>query len=140
MPQEAGRLLSTVPKRPSLFRSPGREAFLAGVLIAAIYLAASLSTALLVGAWNDDGSTPSWKSLAEGRLSLLHLAGDPVQVKYPPGFPVLLSVLWRLTGSGDGVQRMVSLLHPIVIGSVAGLLWWLGRERFGIPRILLLHS
>jgi hypothetical protein len=35
------------------------------------------------------------------------------------------------------VQRLVSLLHPIVIGAVAGLLWWLGRERFGVPRILL---
>ena len=55
MPLEAGRLLSTVPERPSISLSPGREALLAGVLIATIYLAASLSTALLVGAWNDDG-------------------------------------------------------------------------------------
>jgi hypothetical protein len=109
------------------------------VLIATIYLAASLSTALLVGAWNDDGVyTVLGKSLAEGHgYHSLHLVGDPVQVKYPPGFPVLLALLWRLTGSVDGVQRLVSLLHPIVIGVVAGLLWWLGRERFGIPRILL---
>jgi hypothetical protein len=109
------------------------------VLIAAIYLAASLSTALLVGAWNDDGVyTVLGKSLAEGHgYHSLHLVGDPVQVKYPPGFPILLALLWRLTGSVDGVQRLVSLLHPIVIGVVAGLLWWLGRERFGVPRILL---
>ncbi len=139
MPLEAGRLLSTVPERPSISPSPGREALLAGVLIATIYLAASLSTALLVGAWNDDGVyTVLGKSLAEGHgYHSLHLVGDPVQVKYPPGFPVLLALLWRLTGSVDGVQRLVSLLHPIVIGAVAGLLWWLGRERFGIPRILL---
>lgn len=139
MPLEAGRLLSTVPERPSISLSPGREALLAGVLIATIYLAASLSTALLVGAWNDDGVyTVLGKSLAEGHgYHSLHLVGDPVQVKYPPGFPVLLALLWRLTGSVDGVQRLVSLLHPIVIGAVAGLLWWLGRERFGIPRILL---
>ncbi len=139
MPQEAGRLLSTVPERPSISPSPGREAVLAGVLIAAIYLTASLSTALLVGAWNDDGVyTVLGKSLAEGHgYHSLHLVGDPVQVKYPPGFPVVLALLWRLTGSVDGVQRLVSLLHPIVIGSVAGQLWWLGRERFGVPRILL---
>jgi hypothetical protein len=139
MPLEAGRLLSTVPERPSISLSPGREAVLAGVLIAAIYLAASLSTALLVGAWNDDGVyTVLGKSLAEGHgYHSLHLVGDPVQVKYPPGFPILLAVLWRVTGSIDGVQRLVSLLHPIVIGVVAGLLWWLGRERFGVPRILL---
>lgn len=105
----------------------------------AIYLAASLSTALLVGAWNDDGVyTVLGKSLAEGHgYHSLHLVGDPVQVKYPPGFPILLAVLWRLTGSVDGVQRLVSLLHPILIGAVAGLLWWLGRERFGVPRMLL---
>jgi len=139
MPQEAGRLLSTVPERPSNSPSPGREAVLAGILIAAIYFAASLSTALLVGAWNDDGVyTVLGKSLAEGHgYHSLHLVGDPVQVKYPPGFPVLLALLWRLTGSVDGVQRLVSLLHPVVIGAVAGLLWWLGRERFGVPRILL---
>jgi len=139
MPLEAGRLLSTVPERPSISLSPGREAVLAGVLIAAIYLAASLSTALLVGAWNDDGVyTVLGKSLVEGHgYHSLHLVGDPVQVKYPPGFPILLALLWRLTGSVDGVQRLVSVLHPIVIGVVAGLLWWLGRERFGIPRILL---
>jgi hypothetical protein len=139
MPLEAGRLLSTVPERPSISLSPGREAVLAGVLIATIYLAASLSTALLVGAWNDDGVyTVLGKSLAEGHgYHSLHLVGDPVQVKYPPGFPVLLALLWRLTGSVDGVQRLVSLLHPIVIGVVAALLWWLGRERFGVPRILL---
>src|SRR4029453_8936176 len=130
MPLEAGRLFSTVPERPSISPSPGREAVLAAVLIAAIYLAASLSTALLVGAWNDDGVyTVLGKSLAEGHgYHSLHLVGDPVQVKYPPGFPILLAVLWRLTGSVDGVQRLVSLLHPIVIGAVAGLLWGLARD------------
>jgi len=109
------------------------------VLIAVIYLAASISTAMLVGAWNDDGVyTVLGKSLAEGHgYRSLHLVGDPVQVKYPPGFPVVLALLWRLTGSVDGVQRAVSLLHPIVIGIVAGLLWWLGRARFQVPRILL---
>ena len=109
------------------------------MLIAVIYLAASISTAMLVGAWNDDGVyTVLGKSLAEGHgYRSLHLVGDPVQVKYPPGFPVVLALLWRLTGSVDGVQRAVSLLHPIVIGIVAGLLWWLGRERFQVPRILL---
>src|SRR5262245_55519371 len=139
MPQGAGRLLSTVPQRPSISLSPGREAALAGVLIAGIYIATSLSTAMLVGAWNDDGVyTVLAKSLAEGHgYRSLHLVGDPVQVKYPPGFPVVLALIWRLTGSVDGLQRAVSLLHPIVIGAVAGLLWWLGRERFQVPRILL---
>ncbi|HEU5154610.1 MAG TPA: hypothetical protein VFU03_07770 [Gemmatimonadales bacterium] len=128
-----------MPQRPSISLSPGREAALAGILIAAIYLAASLSTAMLVGAWNDDGVyTVLGKSLAEGHgYRSLHLVGDPVQVKYPPGFPVLLALFWKLTGSLDGVQRAVSLLHPIVIGAVAGLLWRLGRERFQVPRILL---
>ncbi|HSE65402.1 MAG TPA: hypothetical protein VLB12_00350 [Gemmatimonadales bacterium] len=128
-----------MPQRPSISLSPGREAALAGILIAAIYLAASLSTAMLVGAWNDDGVyTVLGKSLAEGHgYRSLHLVGDPVQVKYPPGFPVVLALFWKLTGSLDGVQRAVSLLHPIVIGAVAGLLWWLGRERFQAPPILL---
>jgi hypothetical protein len=139
MPQGAGRLLSTVPQRPSTSLSPGREAALVGVLIAAIYLLTSLSSAMLVGAWNDDGVyTVLGKALAEGHgYRSLHLVGDPVQVKYPPGFPLLLAALWRLTGSVDGVQRAVSVLHPIVIGIVAGLLWWLGRERLQVPRILL---
>jgi hypothetical protein len=73
--------------------------------------------------------------LSEGRgYRSLHLIGSPVQVKYPPGFPVILSLLWRFGGSLEAVQHLVGLLHPVVIAAAAGLLWWVGRAHLAAPR------
>lgn len=118
---------------------PGVEAPLVGLIIAAAYLFLSLSGVMQVGALNDDGVyTVLGKALAEGRgYFSIHLVGQPVQEKYPPGFPIILSALWRLSGSVEGVRRLVGLLHPVVVGMVASLLWWVGRARLGIPRALL---
>jgi hypothetical protein len=115
------------------------EAVLIALVVTVVYLAGSVSDALLVGALNDDGVyTVLGRALAEGRgYHSLHLVGQPVQVKYPPGFPVILSLLWRLGGSLTAVQHIVGRLHAAVVGTLAALLWWLGRARFGAPRALL---
>ena len=130
------RPLKTLAVRPP---SPGVEAPLVGLVIAATYLSLSLSDVLQVGALNDDGVyTVLGKALSEGRgYFSIHLVGQPVQEKYPPGFPVILSVLWRLSGSVEGVRHLVGLLHPLVVGVAGSLLWWVGRARLSIPRALL---
>lgn len=113
---------------------------LVSLVIAGAYLAFSLSDAFLVGALTDDGVyTVLGKALADGAgYHSLYLVGQPVQVKYPPGFPAILSVLWWIGGSVGAVQRLVGFIHPLVVGAVGGLLWWIGRTRFNAPRGLLL--
>jgi hypothetical protein len=119
---------------------PHVEAVLVGLLVVAIHLLASLSSALLVGAVNDDGVyLVLGRALAEGHgYHSAHLVGSPVQVKYPPGFPLVLAFLWRLGGSVEAVQRIVGVLHPVLLGLAASLLWWVGRDRIKAPRSLLL--
>jgi Dolichyl-phosphate-mannose-protein mannosyltransferase len=126
----------SLPVRPL---SPGAEALLVGVLLAGAYLFLSLSGVMQVGALNDDGVyTALGKALAEGRGYVsIHLVGQPVQEKYPPGFPFILSLLWRLSGSVEGVRQLVSLLHPVIVGLAAGVLWWVGRARLSASRALL---
>jgi hypothetical protein len=117
----------------------GLEAVIVGLIIGAILLGSSMSSAIRVGAFNDDGVyVVLGKALAEGKGYLsIHLAGNPVQAKFPPGFPAILAMFWLATGSVEGVQQLVSLIHPAVTGLAAGLLWWVGRARLGVNRLLL---
>ncbi len=115
------------------------EPIVVGVIIAAIFLLRSLSGLMQVGAINDDGVyTVLGKAIANGSGYIsLHLANHPVQEKFPPGFPLILAVLWKIAGSVQGVQHLVGLIHPVVIGVTSALLYWIGRTRLGAERSLV---
>ena len=124
---------------PARFRRA--EPFIAALAVAAIYFMQSLSSVMQVGAFNDDGVyAVLGKAIAEGRGYLsIHLVGAPVHPKFPPVFPLVLALFWKITGSIEGVQRTVSVVHPIVVGVSAALMWWVGRVRFSVaPAILAL--
>jgi hypothetical protein len=106
-----------------------RELLFVCTAVLALHWLTNLGDGFLIGTFDDDGVyTVLGKAIAEGRGYLsLHLVGTPVQVKYPPGFPVILSVLWDLTGSVEGVQAAVRWVHPIVVALTAALLWGLAR-------------
>src|SRR5207253_1766579 len=59
----------------------------------------------------------------------IHLVGAPLQVRYPPALPLLLAVPWALAGTLGAVRATVAVLHPMVTGAAAGLVWWLGRRQ-----------
>lgn len=120
--------------------SAGRgEAIVVGALIIALYLATNLADAVLVGAFVDDGVyTVVGKSIADGLgYHSLHTLGAPVQVRFPPGYPLILAVLWRIGHTVDAVQRMVVPIQSLVIGATVAVLWWIGRQRLRAPRPLL---
>jgi hypothetical protein len=125
--------------KPKLNRLEKLEPLLVGCIVAAVYFLQSLSPFMQVGAFNDDGVyAVLGKAIAEGRGYVsLHLVGSPVHPKFPPVFPLILGLFWKITGSIQGVQRLVSVVHPLVIGLAAALLWRVGRERFHVPRALL---
>jgi hypothetical protein len=126
----------TNPTPPRLQRA---EPFIVAAIVATVYFMQSLSSVMQVGAFNDDGVyAVLGKAIAEGKGYLsIHLVGAPVHPKFPPVFPLILALFWKITGSIEGVQRMVSFVHPIVIGVSAALLWWVGRERYKIAPALL---
>jgi hypothetical protein len=119
--------------------SPSGEAALVAIGVAAIYLSVNIAAMVLVGAYQDDGVyVVLGRALAEGHgYRSLYLVGAPVQVKYPPAFPMLLAILWRMAPTVAGVQRIIAILHPMMIATAAGMLWWVGRVRFGAPRTVL---
>jgi len=99
----------------------------------------NLADALLIGAFNDDGMYMALgKSIAEGTgYRSLYVLGAPVQLRYPPVFPLILAGLWRVGRTVSAVQQLVALLHPLVVGATAGILWWIGRQRLFAPRPML---
>jgi hypothetical protein len=131
------------PAQPARFRwpilAPRAQALAVAIGVIVIYFLTSIADVYRVGAWSDDGVyAVLGKALAEGLgYHSIHLVGAPVQVKYPPGFPFILSLLWRIGGSVEAVQHLVYVLHPVVIGAAAGLVWWLGRARLAAPPALL---
>jgi hypothetical protein len=63
------------------------------VLLGSWYMISGIS-----GVFHDDGIYVSTaKALAEGRgYSLINLPGAPAQTKYPPLYPAVLSIIWKL--------------------------------------------
>lgn len=111
------------------------EGVLVALVVVATYFVVSVADVYRVGVLSDDAVyTVLGKALAEGLgYHSIHLVGAPIQVKYPPGFPFILSLLWRIGGSVEAVQRLIYFLHPVVIGVAAGLVWWVGRARLAAP-------
>lgn len=96
-------------------------------------------SALLVGAFNDDGVYVMLaKSLAHGTgYRLTYLVGAPVAVKYPPGLPALLAIPWALGGTLGAVRATVGILNPLACGAAAALIWWIGRRDLALSRFPL---
>lgn len=111
------------------------ECAIAGAVIVGAYAAFRMAPGFAVpGAFNDDGAyLATGRAIADGvGYRSLHLVGDPVQAKFPPGLPLLLAVLWRVTGSLAGVTAAAYVLDLLAVGGSAALLWWIGRERLGM--------
>ena len=89
-----------------------------------------LSAGFLFGVFDDDGVYVALgKSIAQGTgYHSIHLAGAPVQVRYPPGLPLLLAIPWALGGSLSAVRSTIAVLNVLVTAGAAGLIWWIGRR------------
>ncbi|MHB8836133.1 MAG: hypothetical protein ACYC9Y_10540 [Candidatus Methylomirabilia bacterium] len=94
-----------------------------GVLVVLLlfYLAAAVRSPNLVGIYHDDGIyIGTALSLARGEgYRIAHLPGAPLQAKYPPLFPLLLTPVAMLTG-GDP-SRLWAFRWPTVLCTLAAL-------------------
>src|SRR2546422_357261 len=115
------------------------EAAGVGLVVVVAHLLLRLSGAFAVGALNDDGVYVALgKAIAEGDgYRSIYLAGAPLHLRYPPGFPLLLALPWALGGTLAAVRATVAALHPLVAGAAAGLVWWTGRRQLELARASL---
>lgn len=89
-----------------------------------------------LGHFHDDGIY--WlagRSLARGEgYRIASLSGQPAQTKYPPLYPLWLSLAWRLDSSPAGSMKLATLLNWLLVGPLLGLSWLAFRE-LGIPAV-----
>ncbi len=113
------------------------EAVSAALLVALIHLV--LRVGALVGAYEDDGVyVVLGKAIALGDgYRSIHLVGAPVQVRYPPGLPLLLSLPWAMGGSLSAVQLTAAVANLVATAAATGLLWWVGRRVLGLEPLTL---
>ena len=113
---------------------PAREAAVVAVLLLLIRPALLPDPRPAVGSFNDDAIYVALgRAIAEGHgYRSLYLPGDPVQLRYPPGLPAVLAVLWRIGGTLDAVTELALALNALLTALAAGLLYWVARTRLGL--------
>jgi len=108
----------------------------AGAIVGAIALAAI--TAVPVGVFWDDGVyLIGAKSLATGAgYRFLHLPGAPPAVHFPPGWPAVLAVVWKLGPAFPGNVVLLKLVNPLLLAAGAALACWYGVNRLRVPPLV----
>lgn len=88
-----------------------------------------------VGAFQDDAMyTVLAKSLAEGRgFRFLNLPGEPNATHFPPGYPLVLAVIWRVWPSFPDNIVAFKFLNAFFLGAAASGAYVFARRRFATP-------
>jgi hypothetical protein len=104
------------------------------VVAAAVALA--MPWRALVGVFYDDGHYAVLaRALAEGRgYRFLHLPGAPAAVHYPPGWPFLLSLLWRAVPSFPDNVALLRSANVVLLGAAAAVAAAYLAPRLGLGR------
>ena len=127
---------SAEPPMEDLGEDVPNEAPWAGAVTFLLYLLLYPRPAYVAGSYGDDAVY-----VALGRaLSLgadyreIFTVGAPLHVKYPPGLPFLLAVLWLVFGNVGRVLAAARVLNALAVATSAAILWTVGRKRLGLSR------
>ncbi len=111
-----------------------------GVLLALAVMGTLIGVAVVhlpsvVGAYLDDGIyLVTGRALATGHgYRHLELPGEPLQTKYPPLYPVLLSVVWRVFPDFPANVPAFQILNVALWALGSWLAYRLMRRAWGIP-------
>jgi hypothetical protein len=110
-----------------------------GVFVALVLALLRTPPELLVpGAFKDDAVYLSLgRSIAEGRgYHSIYLPSAPIQVKYPPGLPLLYALLWTIFDTVGGVFMAAGVLSAIATAGAAATIWYVARSRLGVSAIV----
>lgn len=116
---------------PSRARDGRAAPLLAGLVILAIGLA--IIDALPVGVAFDDAMyVVLAKSLATGQgYRWLNLPGAPPATHFPPGYPALLAVIWRVFPSFPGNVLAFKAVNAFLLAVAGAMMVVFARRRFG---------
>src|SRR5215467_2763830 len=106
-----------------------RKLAVIGVFVAtlapSVYLAWSLRAMPHLGFYHDDSIYwVSAKSLADGHgYKIASLPGEPYQTKYPPLYPALLSLIWRIDPNFPSNLPWATLFSWLCLPAYLAVVW-----------------
>ena len=115
------------------------DARLVGIVVVAVTCA--IAVAALpnwpVGVFQDDGIyAVLGKALATGEgYRYLHLPGAPYATHYPPGYPLFLALLWKLSPGFPGNVALFSFANVGFLGLASGATYVFSRVRLGLSTL-----
>jgi hypothetical protein len=103
-----------------------------GILVGVLIIDASP-----VGAYSDDALYVILaRSLAEGHgLRMISLPGAPYAIHYPPGYPMILSVLWRIMPTFPDNVMLFKAFNALCLGVVAAATARYMQRTMRVPRL-----
>ena len=114
------------------------------VAIASATAGIALANHQIAGLYHDDGIYLSTaRSLAEqGSYRLINLPGAPFATKYPPLYPSILAVIWKVAPEFPGNLALMKAVNAALLGGIALLTYlWLGRlPHLGQPMRLMIAA
>jgi hypothetical protein len=125
---------------PSLRPAPRRRrvypAWLAPLIVGAVVLAVGLATMSPwpVGVYYDDAIYLMLaKALATGEgYRYLNFPGHPAATHYPPGYPALLALFWKIAPTFPQNVAFFKLINPVLMSFAASGLFVFSRRELGI--------
>ena len=131
------------PARTAIRIAPGLERLIPLALVALVFVMAVLSiTTWPVGVFEDDAVyTLLGKALATGEgYRMLSLPGAPHATHYPPGYPFLLSGLWRVWPEFPANVVIFKFVNAVLLAAAAFGAFWLLRRRlqYSVPAAALI--
>jgi hypothetical protein len=106
---------------------------LGGIGLLALIVGVAVTDNFRVGVFHDDSMYVILaRSLATGEgYRYLNLPGAPVATHFPPGYPALLALVWRMAPSFPANVTIFKLLNAVFLCASAMLVAQLVRERLG---------
>ena len=128
----AAASLPVIGTRSRIATRPGLIALLVGAAVLAV--GAALVDGLPVGVTNDDGMYVILaKSLATGHgYRWLNLPGTPAATHFPPGYPVMLALLWLLVPTFPANVILFKIANAFFMAVAAAATFSLARQRLAM--------
>ncbi len=102
--------------------------------LAMLVAALATMTSDPIGVFNDDGIyLLTARALAEGQGYVYpHLPGSPPAIHYPPLWPALLAVVWKVAPAFPASVGWFKLLNPLILAGTAAALTLFAQRSLGL--------